>query len=454
MKRIELDKDKPSHMIFEIKNKTEDEILEPIFEIYRGKLFSKLIKLFTDDCINTFGTEIFSIKKSFSRTLTNILSGWMFSLYISYDYSGDYFFPSNYHNMESLLITLNDFCKYDITIKNKDDKIKKILDNLKSNYKFQLDLLSKYRLTSTYSKNKNNYKIKKSMIKIKKNTNECFYKFDIIIPFIIKDKRLNNILNNILIPTKIYEKIIKNYSGTLSIEDNNVDEYIWAIIFRYQLLGSNNHQLAVLPSIMSKMSTDYGLNFECFASTINCTFPNYCSLYYDLEKHFGSVGNFFNIQPIKGTFGFNPPYQKNVIDNGISNILKYIEQTTDNLTFIITIPIWDSIGQEYMKNEYNNNFEKQTINYGEFEIMEEIRDSKYFKGLRMIPKEKFTYVDHNFELYKNKTIQNTYVIFISNQDISLESFNNYDFFNINESHNIEQNALLFDDTNDTNNIDL
>ena len=65
-----------------------------------------------------------------------------------------------------------------------------------------------------------------------------------------------------------------------------MDDYIWAILFRYQLLGSNNHQLAVLPNIMNQMTIDYGLNFECFASLINNTFNHYCSIYYDLERYF------------------------------------------------------------------------------------------------------------------------------------------------------------------------
>jgi hypothetical protein len=37
----------------------------------------------------------------------------------------------------------------------------------------------------------------------------------------------------------------------------------------------------------------------------------------------------------------------------------------------------------------------------------------------MIPKEKFTYIDHNFELYKNKTIQNTYLIVLSNTNFNI-----------------------------------
>jgi hypothetical protein len=206
-----------------------------------------------------------------------------------------------------------------------------------------------------------------------------------------------------------------------------MDEYIWAILFRYQLLGSNNHQLAVLPDVMYKMKDDYNLNFECFASAINNTFNNYCSIYYDIERYFGSVGSFFNLIPIKGTFGFNPPYQKDVIDLGINRLFDFLKNTKESLTFIITIPIWDLEGRAIMKQEYNNELEKQNIDYGEFPIIGIIKESEYFRSIRMIPKEKFTYIDHNFELYKNKTIQNTYVIILSNTIIDKTKFNDYSF---------------------------
>jgi len=423
---IEIDKDKKTHLIFSSVQNT-NKTLEPLIELYKGKLFSCLIKMFTNDCIAQFGTQIFSVKKSFTRTLTNLLSSWMFSLYVSYDFSGDYFLPTNYTDTKSLESTLIDFCKYDTQITNINEKINKILTNLKSNYKYQLELLSGYSKSNLFKQNKTNYKIKKSMINIKKNKNSniesTFYKLDIIIYFSINDKRLLNILNNILIPVKIYDKLVNSYTGP----KGKVDEYLWAIVFRYQLLGSNNHQLAVLPNIMETMTNDYGLNFECFASAINSTYPRYCSIYYDIEKYFGSVGSFFNITPLKGTFGFNPPYQKDIIELGINKLFYFLDKTTYPLTFIITIPIWDTIGRDYMKQTYNNELEKQNINYGDFQVVNKVRESKYFKGLRMIPKDKFTYIDHNFELYKNKTIQNTYVIMLSNHEHQIDNINAYDF---------------------------
>jgi hypothetical protein len=251
------------------------------------------------------------------------------------------------------------------------------------------------------------------------------YKFEIFINFTIKDKRLINILENVLLPVKLYNKLSANYTGP----KNKVDDYLWAIIFRYQLLGSNNHQLAVLPNIMKQMQNDYNLNFECFASSINSTFKQYCSIYWDLEKHFGSVGSFFNIIPSQGTFGFNPPYQKDIIDKGINKLLIFLEQATNNLTFIITIPIWDLDGRKYVKEHFNNDLEKQNIDYGEFSIIQTVKNSIYFRGLKMIAKEKFTYIDHNFLLYKNKTIQNTYVIILSNTIVDVKHINEYDFEN-------------------------
>ena len=177
------------------------------------------------------------------------------------------------------------------------------------------------------------------------------------------------------------------------------------------------------------MKADYNLDFECFASSINSMATNYCSIYYDLERHFGSVGSFFNITPLKGTFGFNPPYQKDIITLGCTRLLELLKDSSE-LSFIITIPIWDTEGRKIMKELYNNELEKQNIDYGDFEIMNTIRQSPFLKKIKMIPKEKFTYLDHNFNLYKNRTIQNTYILVLSN---TTKDFNEIDSYNYESS---------------------
>ena len=76
--------------------------ISPILELYKGKINIKFTNLFIKDCIYEFGTHIFSIKKSLVRTLTNLLSSWIFCLYINYDYSDDYSLPNNFNNIDSL----------------------------------------------------------------------------------------------------------------------------------------------------------------------------------------------------------------------------------------------------------------------------------------------------------------------------------------------------------------
>jgi hypothetical protein len=57
------------------------------------------------------------------------------------------------------------------------------------------------------------------------DSNYEFYKYDITLNFEIKDKRLSNILDNLLIPLDEYNKLKQNYSSK-----KNIDELIWIIL--------------------------------------------------------------------------------------------------------------------------------------------------------------------------------------------------------------------------------
>lgn len=400
-------------------------ILSPLLELYRGKVYLKILNSFINNSIKCFGKEIFSVKKSCIRNLTNILSGWMFSLYSDYDFNGDPFLPNNFNNVNFLKIIFNDLIKFDKNIVNADEKIDFILNNLVNTYEYNLNLLNNYKNSKYFKKNKRNFILK--LVLKNKDSNGDFYKFKIKFIFGIKDIRLANILDNLYIPVKVYERMKSRFTGNT----NFMDEYIWIILFRYYLLGSNNHQLGILPEILDKMVNDMNLNFECFASSVNSHLPNYCSIYYDVEKYFGSKGSFFNLKPHYGTYSFNPPYQIDVINNGINILLNHLEKARSNnkeLNFIITIPIWDKKGKEFIKNNYKCDNKKE-IDYGDFEIINKIKSSKYFLGLRMIFKDNFTYLDHGYNVYKDVTIQNTYVIVLSSSTEKkyIDIVNNYSF---------------------------
>jgi hypothetical protein len=407
-------------------NNFEHQETSILLELYRGKLYNELINKFIYSSLKNFNEKIFSNKKKYYRTLVNLLSTWIFTQYSYYDFKNDAFFP-NIKTNKFLKNTLYDYSTID-TIKDVHTKINNIIYNLNNNYNHILEKLNNYKKSDYYNKNKDILIIEKKIIKQKRdNLNIMFYKFIIKNNNFIVCNRLQTILNNIIIPIHKYNEMKNKFIGN----KNMLDYYIWIILFRYQLLGSNNHQLAVLPNILKKMKHDLNYNFECFASAINSSSLNFCSLYYDVEKYFGSVGNFFNLDIKEGVYSFNPPYQSDIIERGVNKLLNFLDNTTKKLEFIITIPIWDIKGKEIMEknNSENNN---NNINYGDFEIINKVFTSKFFKGKIMISKNDFTYIDHNFCLFKNTTIQNTYVIVLANfKNNHFDIIKEYDYFSFN-----------------------
>lgn len=399
-----------------------NENVDIILELFRGKEYCKLQKKFISSCLLNLNKNVFMNKKNLNRTLTNLLASWMFTLYSSYDYNGDPFFPSDYNHFDNLRETLYDYCSlHEIT--NIDEKINNIINDLKVNYSYIYQNIETYKNSDFYNQIKNKYNLKmKQVLQKRNNKNVYFYKINISLYFNITEIKLFNIINNIIVPVDKYNRMKKNYTG------NNFNEHLWILLYRYQLLGSNNNQLGVLPHVIKKMEQSFGLNEECFASAINTSTKRFYSIYHDIEQYFGSYGSFFNSDIKEGCYSFNPPYQKDIITNGINKLFNIFENTDKKLCFLITIPIWDNEGKEIMKenNMENNN---DVINYSDMEIMKNVKDSEYFKGLRMISKNDFTYVDHNFHLYKNKTIQNTYIIILSNfENNYIDIVNEIDFY--------------------------
>ena len=190
-------------------------------------------------------------------------------------------------------------------------------------------------------------------------------------------------------------------------------------------MGSHNHQLAVIPKVMKELHSELNLNIEAFASGVNHCLDHYCSLFYDIEKYFGSLGSFFNIKPIRGLFGFNPLYENFIMEKGINNLLKFLDDSEikgNKLGFLITIPIWDNEGKKIMEKKFNSKPGKNmTIEYGDYTTIKLINNSKYLKFKRMIPKNDFSYLDYFNMIYKDRTIQNTYVILLTNKFMNVDT---------------------------------
>ena len=77
---------------------------------------------------------------------------------------------------------------------------------------------------------------------------------------------------------------------------------LFCLLARYRSLSGDysqgaGFQAAVPPACLQVMQKLWDVDCECFASPLNCFFPNFCSLFPDTDRPFGSLGSFFDLQP-------------------------------------------------------------------------------------------------------------------------------------------------------------
>jgi hypothetical protein len=416
---------------FECEYKTKDFEINPYIEIKRSEILFRILNKFIKVLIHKLGVEIFSVKKNYIRTLTNIFSSWLFVQYSREDNSIDPVLPSGEFNMQTLKLTLIDMMKFDLSIESEDRN--KLAEEVINQLNFKKDCndgineLNEYINSEYYHNIKKKYNVYKylKLKKKKENDNTEYFQMKIQLFEKINDENICKIIRNIKISQIVYDKLKKKYDlHQVKFATMDFDTLIWCVLYRYITLGSHNHQLAVIPKVMSHFKDKINLNIECFASGVNHYLDHYCSLFYDIEKYFGSLGSFFDMKPIRGLFGFNPPYENYIMELGtkkILNHLKHSEEIGKPLGFLITIPIWDKEGKNIMEKDFKSKPGKNmVIEYEEFKTISMIDESPYLKLKRLIPKNDFSYLDYFNMIYKDKTIQNTYVILLTNKHMEID----------------------------------
>lgn len=151
------------------------------------------------------------------------------------------------------------------------------------------------------------------------------------------------------LPTEVFIRMTKRYSvnmknDSICLPETNI--LIMCILMRYNTFDSANQQLAVNPRFYEYLHKHYGVNFELFGSAINSMYGNYCSIFPDLEKNMGSMGTFDNLTITRGFYVANPPYDERIMLNMTTKILttlikSEIDDIMNDLTFIVTIPVWE-----------------------------------------------------------------------------------------------------------------
>lgn len=173
------------------------------------------------------------------------------------------------------------------------------------------------------------------------------------------------------IPLVVYKKLQNRYNEykTTNQHSYKLDELIICLMMRYNSLSSIGNQMGI-PIDVKKKLKDCDVDFEGFASAFNHYCKYYCSMFYDIEKYFGSLGPYQNITYIKGIFMLNPPYEKNLLHNMVLNILHNLETSNKKLCFMFGTPTWEKYEDIlFHKHASNSKYFKLKFVFNNYQVL-------------------------------------------------------------------------------------
>ena len=202
--------------------------------------------------------------------------------------------------------------------------------------------------------------------------------------------------NKIHIHKKLYLKMKSQL-----IKKCDFDTLVYCIILRYKsIYNYDTMHLAVPQHIYDNISKEHKNVIELFGSVMNKSFKNYCGLFYDLEKYFGNIGNFFDIKIKSGAYVCNPPYEIDIITNAYEKLLQSIDKSKQNITIYNVLPVWN---KKYGYNILQKCEYKKIKNYDINNYYKEIFSSKYLVYHRVYCKKNFPFYHYLENRYINAT---------------------------------------------------
>ena len=302
----------------------EINIINPVLELYRYDLINRYTRDIINKLCNTYKLEY----KQIARKINQYFSQLIMSIYTNrtYKYKEKIYLDDGLFNScskEEVMSFYHDI-KYlvgvDIThdifdIKNNIDdflvKIKKFSSNLEE--------------TKIYTRDTNYFIINQDIL------DRYNFKLD----------------NRYEINQELYDSCKKRCT-----DPDNYDNLILCLLIRYRALNSGANQYVVDLNYKKLLKDKFDLNFECFGSVFNRYYDHFCSLFYDLEKYFGSLGSFMSLKVISGFYMANPPYDENLLKKMYKRVKKNIK-SDNQVCFIMSIPKWDDYDLEKIIDQDN-----------------------------------------------------------------------------------------------------
>lgn len=153
---------------------------------------------------------------------------------------------------------------------------------------------------------------------------------------------------------------------------------VFVLYNRYYAFDSGNNQSSILPVFKKVLKKYLNIKVELFGSAIN-TSNRFASLFYDIEKYFGSMGNFFNLDIKKGYYEVNPPYENTIIGQVFLKMSEWLSAAQGPLLFFVILP----------KRDYRS-----------FDSFKKL--APFVRKIELIPKERFPFLRYDRQLVKSR----------------------------------------------------
>lgn len=117
---------------------------------------------------------------------------------------------------------------------------------------------------------------------------------------------------------------------------------LYCVIMRYETISSYNdgYQMAFPNRGFELLRSMVGVTAECFASPLNVTLDQYCSVAYDTDRFFGSCGSFWKFDGESGSYEANPPFTEEIMERMAKHILHILTTHEEPFSFAVIIPAW------------------------------------------------------------------------------------------------------------------
>ena len=221
----------------------------------------------------------------------------------------------------------------------------------------------------------------------------------------------SKMLSSIDLADELYERLSDKFINVNKNNELDKNLYIFLLIYRYSYIDSGNQQLAIDKRI-KELFKEYNVDFELFGSAINVVSNYYCSLFYDIERYFGSQGNFFDIELKQGIYWCNPPYDNTIMEQTAIKLIKTMKNNI-NVGFLVTIPIWDKItqGHTFQNVTQNYNIKTKISDHNDYKIYSNLKP--FIKDELIIPKRSIPYF--NYRLNTPIYAVDTYMLLVYDQ---------------------------------------